>query len=715
MLTGIMSVVAPPRREAAIEDALQRDFDATDTLMMRVVLAHWALAASVMGLAQGFYLAGFAGGAVITGIAWLGYRHLRGTVYSRMLMGVCLMLFSALYIQQSLGRIEYHFHVFIALALLIRYKDLRPLLAAVVTIATHHLVFSLCQESGLSLFGAPLMVFNYGTGLDIVLLHAAFVVFEAVFIGHIILQVTEQFCADVREAHENLEVLDALRRVISTGDLSLRMDCENEKGRVVNELLDLMNANVAVRIALDKANASVVIVDRALDILECNESAEELFRDAAADFATVGVTIDAGGLIGQPVTALLPDETASRLRDLADTHETEFEVGRRTFHVVINPVVNDNGERLGTIVEYEDRTQEIVIEREVHDMVRAASAGDLSRRISLEQTSGFFATLGEAVNRLVEVADNVITECSGVLSALAAGDLTRSVETRYDGQFGALTTDLNSTIARLTGTVQEIKGMAAQVNDDAENLVAGNLNLSDRFKQQAASLEETAANMEQMTGAVQTNAQHAARADELTTAAREQAEHGGIVINDAVAAMSAITEASKRIAEITGVIDEIAFQTNLLALNASVEAARAGEQGRGFAVVASEVRNLAGRSATAAKEISGLISDSVAKVREGERMVNESGETLAEIVRSVQQASAIVGEIARANQEQSDGIQIVSKAVTEMDDMTQQNAALVDAAAEASQSMGRQSRALMGLVRFFSTERASANDASNAA
>ena len=706
MSSKLLTIVNPPPRAPAIERALQEDYEAADALMMRIVLAHWALASTIMGIEHGYYLAGFIGGGAITGIAWLGYRYLRGSVYSRILMGICFMLFSALYIQQSLGRIEYHFHVFSGLAFLIRYKDIRPLVAAVLTIALHHLVFNYCQQFGLSVFGAPLVVFNYATGLDIVLLHAGFVIIESVFIAYIIGQLTMQFCSVTEEADENLEVLNALRHVISTGDLSLRLDSENDKGRIVNELLELLNSHAAVRTALDKANASVVIVNSELRVIECNESAEALFGEAAADLAAVGVMLDENGLVGRPITMVLPDATADELRRLDGPCECEFQVGRRTFHVVMNPVIGEQGERRGAIVEYKDRTQEIVIEREMQDMVTAASAGDLSRRITLEQTTGFYATLAGGVNRLVEVADNVINECSRVLGALASGDLTETVARDFDGKFGRLAADLNSTIDRLTGTVTNIKSVAAQVNQDAEKLADGNLNLSARFAQQAASLQQTAANMEQMTGAVLTNAEHAARANELTASARDSAERGGVVINEAVAAMSAITEASRRIAEITGVIDEIAFQTNLLALNASVEAARAGEQGRGFAVVANEVRNLAGRSATAAKEISGLISDSVAKIREGERMVNESGETLAEIVRSVQQASTIVASIARANHEQSEGIQQVSRTVTEMDEMTQQNGALVDAAADASQSMGKQSRALIQLVRFFSTERA---------
>jgi methyl-accepting chemotaxis protein len=210
--------------------------------------------------------------------------------------------------------------------------------------------------------------------------------------------------------------------------------------------------------------------------------------------------------------------------------------------------------------------------------------------------------------------------------------------------------------------------------------------------------------MEEMTSTVKQNADNAGEANQLAMAAREQAEKGGAVVSQAVKAMNEINGSSKKISDIIGVIDEIAFQTNLLALNASVEAARAGDQGRGFAVVASEVRNLAGRSATAAKEIKDLIQDSAGKVDEGSRLVNESGETLEEIVNGVKKVTDIVGEIAAASQEQSSGIEEVNKAIVQMDELTQQNAALVEEAAAASESLGEQADDLSQMMTFFTVD-----------
>ena len=246
--------------------------------------------------------------------------------------------------------------------------------------------------------------------------------------------------------------------------------------------------------------------------------------------------------------------------------------------------------------------------------------------------------------------------------------------------------------------VKRVKTAAAEVQTGAEEISKGNLNLSQRTEQQASSLEETASSMEEMTSTVKQTADNAGQANQLAMAARQQAEKGGAVVSSAVSAMGGINAASKKIADIIGVIDEIAFQTNLLALNAAVEAARAGEQGRGFAVVATEVRNLAGRSATAAKEIKALIQDSVAKVDEGSKLVDESGRTLEEIVNAVKKVTDIVAEIAAASREQSSGIEQVNKAVMQMDQTTQQNAALVEEASAASQAIVEQAQSLNGMI-----------------
>jgi methyl-accepting chemotaxis protein len=282
------------------------------------------------------------------------------------------------------------------------------------------------------------------------------------------------------------------------------------------------------------------------------------------------------------------------------------------------------------------------------------------------------------------------------------GDLTHRIPMAgKSGDLEALCRGVNSLLESTSDLIKRVKASTSQVHAGAEEISKGNTNLSQRTEEQASSLEETASSMEQMTSTVKQTADNAGQANQLAMAARQQAEKGGAVVSSAVAAMSGINSASKKIADIIGVIDEIAFQTNLLALNAAVEAARAGEQGRGFAVVATEVRNLAGRSATAAKEIKALIQDSVAKVDEGSRLVDESGRTLDEIVGAVKKVTDIVAEIAAASREQSAGIEQVNKAVMQMDETTQQNAALVEQAAAASQAIVEQAQALSAMIAHY--------------
>jgi methyl-accepting chemotaxis protein len=307
-----------------------------------------------------------------------------------------------------------------------------------------------------------------------------------------------------------------------------------------------------------------------------------------------------------------------------------------------------------------------------------------------------------AVMQAQQALQVAVTETQHTVKQAIDGDLTQRIP--LDGKTGdleALCRGVNSLLETTADLVKRVKSAADEVQGGAEEISKGNLNLSQRTEEQASSLEETASSMEEMTATVKQTADNAGQANQLALAARQQAEKGGAVVSNAVSAMGAINEASRKIADIIGVIDEIAFQTNLLALNAAVEAARAGEQGRGFAVVATEVRNLAGRSATAAKEIKALIVDSVSKVDEGSRLVDESGKTLEEIVHAVKKVTDIVAEIAAASREQSSGIEQVNKAVMQMDQTTQQNAALVEEAAAASQAIVEQAQTLGAMIAHY--------------
>ncbi|MGA2708355.1 MAG: methyl-accepting chemotaxis protein [Steroidobacteraceae bacterium] len=304
--------------------------------------------------------------------------------------------------------------------------------------------------------------------------------------------------------------------------------------------------------------------------------------------------------------------------------------------------------------------------------------------------------------RMSAALDAAVQETREVVQAAIDGDLTRRISLNSKtGQIAALGESANALVNAMMTLVQEIKMVSGEVHGGAAEIADGNSNLSQRTEQQAASLEETASAMEEMTTTVKQSADNAGEANQLAAAAHLQAQKSSSIVTAAVAAMSEINSSSKKISEIIGVIDEIAFQTNLLALNAAVEAARAGDQGRGFAVVASEVRNLAGRSATAAREIKSLIKDSVTKVEEGTKLVDESGRALGEIGEAVAKVKAVVAEIATSSQEQAAGIEQVNKAVVQMDEMTQQNAALVEQAAAASESIVDKARELSELVSHY--------------
>ena len=291
-----------------------------------------------------------------------------------------------------------------------------------------------------------------------------------------------------------------------------------------------------------------------------------------------------------------------------------------------------------------------------------------------------------------------------VARAVAEGDLTQRIEVNSSNEFGQLLQALKDMNESLVSVVGQVRNGTDTVAHASSQIAAGNLDLSSRTEQQASSLEETASSMEELTSTVKQNAENARQANQLVGSTADVAVKGGQVVGQVIDTMSSIKESSRKIADIIGVIDGIAFQTNILALNAAVEAARAGEQGRGFAVVASEVRNLAQRSASAAKEIKGLIEDSVGKVDAGGKLVDEAGVAMDEIVSSVKRVTDIMSEIAAASQEQSSGIEQVNQAITQMDDVTQQNAALVEEAAAAAESLQDQATKLAEAVSVFKLE-----------
>lgn len=496
-----------------------------------------------------------------------------------------------------------------------------------------------------------------------------------------------------------------LGTAVEWADLTAQLKQAAEENQRQEREKVLANENTRIRQALDNVTANVMVADTNCNIVYLNNAVLGMMKKAESDLRRNLPNFDSSKLLGANMDVFHKDVSHQRriIEGLTSTYMAEMEVAGRTFKVIATPVKNATNERIGTVVEWADRTAEVAVEREVEAMVNAAAMGDLGKRIDLTGKIGFFQAVSRGINELTDLCENVITDTIRVLGAMANGKLTERIEADYQGSFAQLKTDANATSEKFIEVIGEIQTVADAVSSGSNEISAGNQSLSQRTEEQASSLEETASSMEEMTSTIKQNADNATQANQLASGARAQAEKGGAVVQRAVIAMNEINTSSKKVADIIGVIDEIAFQTNLLALNAAVEAARAGEQGRGFAVVASEVRNLAQRSATAAKEIKDLIKDSVGKVEEGGKLVGDTGNTLVEIVTAVKKVSDIIAEIAAASQEQSSGIDQVNKAVMQLDEMTQQNAALVEEAAATSEAMAGQAQNLSELMGFFDT------------
>jgi methyl-accepting chemotaxis protein len=472
--------------------------------------------------------------------------------------------------------------------------------------------------------------------------------------------------------------------------------------RIANEKA-LSDHMLRVKMALDNAGTPFRIADQSGTVVYANPKMFEVLRSIEPAMKELNPNFSIENFVGSSIANLMSDpaDYMKRLDALKTLTINEKEVGGRVFSITTAPVFDDKGNRLGTVGEWLDRTEQVVIEKELAEIVNAAAAGDFSRRVSLAGKSGFFLNLGQGLNQLLETNERGLHAVASVLQALARGDLTERLEGEYQGLFARLQNDTNATVESLSDLVLQIREVSELVNTAAREIAAGNADLSSRTEEQASSLEETASSMEELSATVRQNADSARQANALAANSNVLASQGGEMVQRVIGNMGGIQEGSKRIADIVGVIDAIAFQTNILALNAAVEAARAGEQGRGFAVVASEVRSLAQRSATAAKEIRELIVSSVARVEDGVRLVQEAGGTMTNVVSSFSEVARLVTDITGASREQSSGIDQVTRAVTQMDEVTQQNAALVEEAAAAAESLEDQARGLVELVSRF--------------
>jgi methyl-accepting chemotaxis protein len=520
-------------------------------------------------------------------------------------------------------------------------------------------------------------------------------------------------------------VIDAIRSIrqgalrIAKGDFSsdIEVSARDEVGDVAvtmndvqRQLMQRIEADqklaaetMRIKVALDEVTMPVTLSNDVNNLIYMNKTGLALWTLMEAGVAQRHPGFAAANMIGAGLAKYFEDDAARRTyqAELTEPRMLDTIISARHLRITVCPVRDANGQYLGRVSQWQDRTGEVAVEREVGDIVEAAAQGDLDKRIDMDGKDGFFAALGEGINKVLENTQQALTNTSRVLSAVAQGDLTQTVEDDYEGIFGQLKDDTNTTIERLREVVGRIKDATEAINTASQEIAAGNQDLSSRTEEQASSLEETASSMEELNATVRQNADNARQANELSKRSNDIAVRGGEMVKRVVSTMGEIQDSSKKIADIIGVIDSIAFQTNILALNAAVEAARAGEQGRGFAVVATEVRNLAQRSAQAAKEIKILIAESVDKVEGGAKLVDQAGTTMDEVVVSFRQVANLVTEISNASREQSSGIEQVTQAVSQMDEVTQQNAALVEEAAAAAESLEDQARGLLQAVGSF--------------
>ncbi|OIN91957.1 MAG: hypothetical protein AUJ20_09090 [Comamonadaceae bacterium CG1_02_60_18] len=449
------------------------------------------------------------------------------------------------------------------------------------------------------------------------------------------------------------------------------------------------NANRRIRLALDHVSQPVRIADDDGTVIYINHALRENLHRNVEGFKKQIPGFDPERVVGNSIGVFYADSAAAltRLKALTGTVNTRIPLGGRMYDLSTTAVVSEDGQRLGTVGQWIDITDQLAAEQEIDQAVQAATVGDFAQRLSLEGKSGFFANLSSGMNRLLDTTESAMKDVARVVAALADGKLTERITTDYQGMFGQVKDNVNTTTENLARVMGEVLAAANALTSAANQVSSTAQALSQAASEQAASVEETTSQVEVMSASINQNSDNAKVTDGMATKTTKEAVDGGSAVSQTVAAM-------KQIAAKIGIVDDIAYQTNLLALNAAIEAARAGEHGKGFAVVAAEVRKLAERSQDAAKEISALAGDSV-------NTAERAGKLLDEIVPSIQKTSELVQEIAAASSEQSEAVTQIGGAMGQLSKATQQNASASEELAATSEELSGQAEQLQQSIAFF--------------
>lgn len=475
---------------------------------------------------------------------------------------------------------------------------------------------------------------------------------------------------------------EKLGSVVEWADVTELLKQETEKMRTAAE-------NMRIRTALDNVSTNIMIADNDQNIIYVNKAVLRMFTAALSDIRKQFPAFDPSSLLGMSIDRFHknPHHQRGILGSITGEYKSSIEIGGRAFNLVANPVLDNSGNRLGSVVEWTDYQAEIIVQKEIDGIINKAIAGEFDSRIVQEGKTGFFKNIAEKINTLLDISSAGISDVAAVLNAVSTGDLTKRVDKDYKGIFGELKEYTNRTSSKILEIITEVKSNADAVILAADQVSLTADNLSQSASAQAASVEETSASLEEMNANIGQNAENARQTNIIAGRTSSDATEGGKSVSETVKAM-------RQIAQKIGIVEDIAYQTNLLALNAAIEAARAGEHGKGFAVVASEVRKLAERSQVAANEIGELASVSVS-------IAENAGRLISEIVPAINKTADLVQEITASSSEQASAVEQISKAVSQLDGVTQQNASSSEELASTSQQMALKAENLSKLINFF--------------